>query len=59
MWLYIFENGEVKKSDVEPCDGDMDAADSGILDLIDIKGQQPLQYAHGKWHGIDDATTES
>ena len=59
MWLYIFDGGEVKKSELEPCQDDKDAADDGILDLIDITDGKPLQYYEGKWNELLDASESS
>lgn len=51
MYLYVFEDGEIKKGSTF-CQGDMDSCDAGILDVIDISGEQPQQYYEGEWHDI-------
>ena len=54
MYIYIFEDGEVKKGDTFG-HGDMDSCDDGILDVIDISGDQPMQYYDNEWHDIPSA----
>ena len=52
MYLYIFENGEIKKSTTFS-DCDAEACDAGILDVIKINDVNPKQYGCGQWHFID------
>jgi len=52
MYLFIFEDGEVKKYD-KVCQGDFDEADAGILDVIDVSADEPLQYHDCGWHEIE------
>ena len=54
MYLYIFEDGEVKKGTTFD-DGDKESVDAGILDVIDIGSEQPKQYCGGGWHDLDSA----
>lgn len=54
MFLFIFEDGLIKKATVI-CDGDKSCADDGIIDLIDISGDEPKQYYDGEWHDLESA----
>lgn len=56
MYLYIFEDGEIKKSGAIPCGDDLQNVDNGILDIIDISDpRNPLQYYNGDWHDLESA----
>lgn len=54
MYLYIFEDGEVKKA-TTVSDNDKNCVDAGILDIIEIGGDDPKQYLGGEWHDIESA----
>jgi len=58
MWIYIFEDGEVKKSTARPCADDLDAVDAGILQILDVS-DEPAEYYDNEWHTIPDAETPS
>ena len=51
MYLYIFEDGQVKKGTTF-CDGDAESCDADILDVIDIGESDPKQYYDGEWHEL-------
>ena len=51
MYLLITEDGEIQKS-VSLHDDDKMMADAGLLDVIDVTGEQPFQYLEGDWHPI-------
>jgi len=52
MYLYIAEDGALNKSaDFDETDQEM--CDMGILDVIDLHGENPKQYFEGEWHDID------
>ena len=52
MYLYISEDGEIKKS-VDFDDVDRDMCEMGILDVIDLHSENPKQYYEGGWHDIE------
>jgi len=52
MFIVVFESGEIKKMD-EYCQGDLDACDSGVLDLIDVGPEVPLVFFNGQWHEVE------
>lgn len=54
MYLYIFEDGEVKKA-TSFSDDDRTSCDMGILDVIDLHAENPKQYIDGEWHDIESA----
>jgi hypothetical protein len=54
MYLFIFEDGEVKKATTF-CQEDMDSCDAGILDVIDLHVENPKQYYDGQWYEIKSA----
>ena len=54
MYLFIFEDMEIKKG-TAVMQGDFDAVDAGILDIIDISKEEPLKYYDGKWHDLESA----
>ena len=54
MYLYIFEDGEVKKATTISKE-DKESCDMGILDIIDISGDEPKQYYEGEWHDLPSA----
>jgi len=53
MYLFITEDGSIYKGDYITED-ETNAADSGILDIINTSGPQPTQYINGSWYGIDN-----
>ena len=55
MFIYVFEDGEVRKNK-EFNEGDKDACDAGILDVIDISGDEPKQYYNSEWHDLLDSS---
>lgn len=53
MYIFIFEDGSVKAGDIIQ-DGDLMAAENGILDIIDIrKPDEPKQYFDGEWQDVE------
>jgi len=54
MYLYIFEDGTIKKGTTFE-DGEADACDLGILDVIDISDGEPKRYAFDSWQEIETA----
>jgi len=56
MYILIFENGEVKKT-ATINSNDMIAVDDGILDIIDISGDEPKTYYNGVWHDLESVDT--
>lgn len=57
MYLVIFEDWSIQKCK-ELQEGDMEAAESGVLDLIDLANpESPRRYLNGKWEYIEDIGT--
>ena len=53
MYLIIFEDGSISKSDSVGI-SELEAADDGILDLIDISASDsPFRYYDGEWSELD------
>lgn len=53
MYLFIFEDGEIKFRDIVE-DGDLIAADDGLLDIIDIRSHgEPKRFFDGKWDDVE------
>ena len=53
MYILIFEDGSLKQaSSVD--EGDLYAADEGLLDIVDITKDMPRQYYGGEWHLLED-----
>jgi hypothetical protein len=57
MYLLILEDGEIVKSATVNEDDKL-MVDAGLLDLIDVSGDQPVQYLEGEWHEIDGAAEQ-
>ncbi|MBD1589743.1 hypothetical protein [Pseudomonas typographi] len=54
MYLMIFEDGEIKSAEEVGID-DTQAADDGLLDLIDISDPfNPTRYSGGEWKSVED-----
>ncbi|MBD1602519.1 hypothetical protein [Pseudomonas typographi] len=54
MYLMIFEDGEIKSAEEVGID-DTQAADDGLLDLIDISDPfNPTRYWGGEWKSVED-----
>lgn len=54
MYLFIFEDGSIRRKDIVQ-DGDLMEADDGVLDIIDIrKSDEPKMYYEGKWNEIEE-----
>ncbi|MBD1555271.1 hypothetical protein HAQ04_28205 [Pseudomonas sp. C2L11] len=54
MYLMIFEDGEIKSAEEVGID-DTQAADDGLLDLIDISDPfNPTRYLGGEWKSVED-----
>ncbi len=54
MFILIFEDGSMQL-EKKLSEGDLDAADNGTLDLIDIsKHEAPTRYELGEWVPISD-----
>jgi len=47
MFLFIFEDGSIKTTEKVSIE-DMKSCDDGILDIIDVSGDVPLQYYGGE-----------
>jgi len=52
MYLYIFEDGTLGKSDVFD-DDSKEACGASILDVIDVGECVPTSYWNGKWWEIE------
>lgn len=54
MYLMIFEDGEMKSVEEVGSD-DLNAADSGCIDLVDITDpHNPTRYISGEWLAVED-----
>lgn len=54
MFLLIFEDGEVKRTDAIGED-DKQSADDGYIDIIDItESDSPKRFISGEWLEIED-----
>lgn len=53
-YLFIFEDGQVMKAD-KVTDDEFVSCDNGILDVIDISGDEPMQYLNDGWHELPTA----
>lgn len=52
MFLFLYEDGSiVKRSYVD--DEDKAASDKRLFEIIDLRGNEPLQYSENEWHEID------
>ena len=56
MYILIFEDSSIIKTSTIT-EGDKDAADMGILDVIDTKTLK--QYYEGEWHDLAGYETEA
>jgi len=54
MYLYIFEDGEVKTAS-SFCDTDKESVDAGAIVVIDIESKPPMNYYDGEWHILESA----
>jgi hypothetical protein len=52
MFLVILESGEIRKAE-QVMDEDLDACDDGILDLVNLNNDVPMQYCNGEWHEVE------
>jgi len=53
MYLIILEDSEIGKvSTLE--DGDLEACEAGLIDIVDLSGEMPREYYAGEWHDIMD-----
>ncbi len=52
MYIFIFEDGSFKKGDAI-LDGDLDAVESGILEIIDISGEPKYYSGNGEWVDLE------
>ena len=52
MFLFLYEDGSIVKSNYVD-DEYKAASDKGLLVIIDLRGNEPLQYAENEWHEID------
>lgn len=57
MYIFIFEDGSFKKGDTI-LDGDLDAAESGILEIIDISGEPKYYSGNGEWVDLESTEIE-
>jgi|GEM_PF-5986154 len=54
MFLMIFEDGEIKTAE-EVSNSDLNAADDGILDILDISEPFSVKRRmYGDWVDVDD-----
>lgn len=54
MYLYIFEDGEIRTSN-EFSTTDKICCNNGILTVLDItNNKQPTEYYQGEWHEIEE-----
>ena len=53
MFLIIDEAGTVMRTE-GITDNDLSACDDGYISIIDISGNQPVQFFDGDWHGINN-----
>lgn len=51
-YIYIFEDGEIQKGSTFS-ENDKISVDDGILDVIDISGDEPKTWYKGEWHDIE------
>lgn len=51
MFLFIFEDGSVMKGNSFSAE-DAQSCDFGVLDVIDIAGDEPKQFFDGGWHDL-------
>jgi len=51
MYLFIFEDGEIKKCTTFDA-ADAAECDAGVFDVIDIGGDNPKRYCSGEWHAL-------
>lgn len=56
MYLLIYEDGSLQTT-IELTDDMFEAADDGIVEIIDVTGEVPFQYYQNEWHKIDSAGT--
>jgi len=54
MYLIIFEDGGLGTVK-EINDNLLDSADDGLIDIVDIGVEIPLQYFDGEWIEIEEA----
>lgn len=53
-YIYIFGDGEINKGDTFD-DDDRLSVDAGILDVIDISGDEPKLWDQGEWRDMESA----
>ena len=58
MYILILEDGEMFKTETLS-DGDKEASDAGIMDIICVAGDHPRQYHDGEFHEIDEVKIEA
>jgi len=54
MYIIIFEDGNMVHA-VTISSGDLEAADMGVLDIVDIRDPtHPLRYFDEGWYSLED-----
>jgi len=54
MFLIIFEDGEIKRTEAL-ADGDLESADDGYLDLLDVsEPTSPKRFISGEWVEVEE-----
>ena len=53
MFLIILEDSEIRLCNTVSND-DLAACDDGIIDIINLNTDKPMQYYNGDWHDIDE-----
>jgi len=54
MYVYIFEDGTTRSGTTFD-EGDKEACDAGILEVLDVTGEVPLTWYKGEWHKLESA----
>ena len=52
MYIFIFEDGSFKKGETV-LEDDLDAVESGILEIIDISGEPKFYSGNGEWQDLE------
>jgi len=52
MYIFIFEDGSFRKGE-SILDGDLDAVENGILEIIDISGEPKHYSGNGVWQDLE------
>lgn len=53
MFLLILEDGSLRKAKTVS-DDDLTMCNDGILGIINLNTDEPMQYHDGDWHDIDE-----